>query len=92
MCECGCGEKTNLAPKSDKRAGWVKGKPLRFKRGHQTKGRSLKRLELTPVKIRYVLSVKRLDLLMSLVNALIREMVGRVGVVIVNVALLEIIL
>lgn len=29
-CHCGCGEKTNLAPYSSKRIGWIKGEPLRY--------------------------------------------------------------
>lgn len=34
MCECGCGEKTNLAPQTSTRRGWIKGKPLRYVLGH----------------------------------------------------------
>lgn len=34
-CHCGCGQKTNLAPQSDKRKGWTKGEPMRFVFGHQ---------------------------------------------------------
>ena len=37
FCECGCGEKTELAKTTSKRDGWVKGKPLRFVRGHNSK-------------------------------------------------------
>ena len=33
-CRCGCGEKTNLAPQTWKKAGWIKGNPLRYIRGH----------------------------------------------------------
>lgn len=33
-CRCGCGEKTNLAPQTDRKYGWVKGEPIRFVRGH----------------------------------------------------------
>ena len=33
-CECGCGEKTSLAPKTSRRNGWVQGEPLRFKLNH----------------------------------------------------------
>ena len=29
FCQCGCGERTNLAPQSSTRCGWVKGQPLR---------------------------------------------------------------
>lgn len=34
LCECGCGEKTRLAPHDRKEAGWIKGQPLRFILGH----------------------------------------------------------
>lgn len=34
-CECGCGQQTNLAPKTKRSRGWVKGQPLRFVNGHQ---------------------------------------------------------
>ena len=33
-CECGCGEKTSLAPRDDKRFGHTKGEPVRFRVGH----------------------------------------------------------
>lgn len=35
LCECGCGERTNLAPKNNAAKGWVKGKPTRYVNGHQ---------------------------------------------------------
>jgi hypothetical protein len=34
LCECGCGQPTNPAPKTCRRKGWVAGQPLRFIRGH----------------------------------------------------------
>lgn len=34
MCQCGCGEATKVAVKSDIRTGAVKGEPLRYVRGH----------------------------------------------------------
>lgn len=34
LCGCGCGRKTPLAKTTDPRVGHVKGKPLRFVRGH----------------------------------------------------------
>lgn len=41
LCECGCGERTNLAPKNDPTKGWVKGEPLRFvNRHHVRNGRA----------------------------------------------------
>jgi hypothetical protein len=34
MCECGCGQRTRLAPVNDRSKGWVKGQPLRFVSKH----------------------------------------------------------
>lgn len=35
LCECGCGEPTKLAPRTDPAKKWIKGEPLRFAgRGH----------------------------------------------------------
>lgn len=34
LCECGCGHRTRVATKTDKRRGHVKGEPLRFINGH----------------------------------------------------------
>lgn len=33
-CECGCGKKTTISKQNHRKHGWVKGKPLRFLRGH----------------------------------------------------------
>lgn len=33
-CECGCGQKTKIAPKSCTAKGWVKGEPRKFIQGH----------------------------------------------------------
>jgi hypothetical protein len=33
-CQCGCGEKTRIAPQSSRRRGWMKGEPLAFINGH----------------------------------------------------------
>ena len=33
-CLCGCGQKTNLAPYSSIRLGWIKNEPIRFIYGH----------------------------------------------------------
>lgn len=41
LCECGCGHPTSLARQSCTRNGWVKGQPLRFVRGHATRGRGM---------------------------------------------------
>jgi hypothetical protein len=35
FCECGCGQRTKLAPQSHTAFGWVKGQPIRFIQGHQ---------------------------------------------------------
>lgn len=37
-CQCGCGEKTRLAPRNHKGIGWVKGQPIRFIKGHNGRG------------------------------------------------------
>jgi hypothetical protein len=34
MCECGCGQRTRLAPVNDRSKGWIKGEPLRYIKGH----------------------------------------------------------
>lgn len=38
LCECGCGQATRLAPQTDTAKGWVRGQPLRFVTGHNTRG------------------------------------------------------
>lgn len=38
FCECGCGERTRVAPKTDRAMGWVRGEPIRFVQGHQRRG------------------------------------------------------
>ena len=40
LCECGCGEATGIADRNDPKWGWVRGQPVRFKRGHQGRGKS----------------------------------------------------
>jgi hypothetical protein len=37
FCQCGCGERTRLAPGTDASKGWVKNQPLRFVFGHSRK-------------------------------------------------------
>jgi hypothetical protein len=37
LCECGCGEPTTIAKKSDKPSGRKKGEPARFIKGHHTR-------------------------------------------------------
>ena len=39
MCQCGCGTKAPLAPQTDRRLGWIAGRPLRYVRGHNNIGR-----------------------------------------------------
>jgi hypothetical protein len=34
LCQCGCGQKTSVAPRNEKRYGWIKGEPVRFIKGH----------------------------------------------------------
>lgn len=34
-CECQCGERTNIATRTQTRKGWVKGEPLRYIAGHR---------------------------------------------------------
>jgi hypothetical protein len=38
-CQCGCGRRTNLAPRTRRDRGWVKGQPMRWIRGHGTRKR-----------------------------------------------------
>ena len=35
FCQCGCGQKTRLAPQSHTKLGWVKGEPIKFCKGHR---------------------------------------------------------
>lgn len=37
-CQCGCGENTNIAPKTHKSSGRVKGEPIRFIDRHSSRG------------------------------------------------------
>lgn len=39
VCECGCGQPTNLAPRDDRAKGWTRGRPLRRVKGHGAKKR-----------------------------------------------------
>jgi hypothetical protein len=36
LCLCGCGQPTRLAPVNDRSKGWVRGRPLKYLRGHNT--------------------------------------------------------
>lgn len=39
FCECGCGQRTNVARDNDAKRGYVKGKPYRFAYGHRPENR-----------------------------------------------------
>lgn len=39
LCHCGCGLPTSIARQSDTKRGWVKGQPVRFRVGHNHRGR-----------------------------------------------------
>ena len=43
LCECGCGGETAVSLVTDSSRGWVKGTPLRFRRGHAVLGRTISR-------------------------------------------------
>lgn len=43
-CQCGCGEKTNIARRTDRKTGWIKGQPIRYIFGHSQRGRYLGRI------------------------------------------------
>ena len=34
LCQCGCGQPTRIASVNDRSKGWVKGRPLKFLKGH----------------------------------------------------------
>ena len=38
LCQCGCGQKTRLAPQNHTKWGWVKGESLKFCKGHYSPG------------------------------------------------------
>lgn len=40
FCQCGCGQRTNLAPFNHRKYGWIKGQPLRYLNGHNGVPRS----------------------------------------------------
>lgn len=41
LCLCGCGQRTTIAPCSDKSKGLVKGQPIRFVNGHNSRRKHL---------------------------------------------------
>lgn len=66
VCECGCGQETQLAPQTDTAKGWVKGQPKRFLRGHQGRIQwsraSVKGYRMAPGRTRQTLHVRRAEL------------------------------
>src|SRR5574343_38254 len=42
FCQCGCGEKTNIATRSQSNRGYIKGNPKRYIFGHEAKSRQVK--------------------------------------------------
>jgi len=40
LCQCGCGQKTNISTKTIPRLGHIKGHPVRFLPGHHARGRT----------------------------------------------------
>lgn len=48
-CECGCGLAAPIARQSDTAKGWVRGQPLRFRRGHRGK------LDARPLESRWII-------------------------------------
>jgi len=36
-CQCGCGQRTRIAPRNNKQNKWVKGKPIKYINGHRNK-------------------------------------------------------
>lgn len=36
LCECGCGQRTAIAPRNHRARGWIKGQPVRFVPGHNS--------------------------------------------------------
>ena len=43
FCQCGCVQRTPLAPQTHRKRGWVKGEPLRVVAGHMPRKRAIKR-------------------------------------------------
>lgn len=39
FCECGCGQKTQVAPQTRAKLGWIRGQPIRFVVGHANNGK-----------------------------------------------------
>lgn len=54
-CHCGCGQKTALAPQTNKGKGYVKGEPIRFVKGHHM------RIRYPSAKERFWANVEKTD-------------------------------
>jgi len=44
LCQCGCGEKTKVHPKSWARMGWVRGEPRLYKKGHASRRQKMREM------------------------------------------------
>lgn len=84
-CQCGCGQKTNLAPYSSKRKGWKKGEPLKYYGRHRTPGSrapkppkpKIRRSHHAKHKTSYVFESNFLDKFVDSEAALGQEVSGR---------------
>lgn len=47
-CECGCGQATTIATKTDRSKNWIRGRPLRFALGHNARVTNSPRRVLSP--------------------------------------------
>lgn len=62
LCECGCGQPTQVAEKNHTKNGYVKGQPFRFIRGHYLKLHPLEtRNTFPPVAVRFWQNVQKTD-------------------------------
>lgn len=48
LCRCGCGQTTTLAKRSGTQKGLVKGQPVRYVRGHESRGRGSSAVATSP--------------------------------------------
>lgn len=59
LCECGCGQPTPIAKKTDRKRGYVKGEPVRFRKGHWARTSEARVLRSSPEVIEKVASFHR---------------------------------
>ncbi len=52
-CHCGCGQKTNLAPRTQRAKGWIKGEPLKWIHGHNAKNKPMVITRYRPIEVRF---------------------------------------